>query len=856
MQVSCIDSSPSQQGVIGSMLNLLNADIIRRMRLAGMSKVLAATIALFLSQTAVATDPGNAVRDGLFFFEIQTVPLKTYSTGQSFGAWKVDAGNVEVSTSHFAFPENTSNSVDLNGSTSGTISQVLKTVPGKTYTLRFQLSGNWTDGKGKLGLELKAGPLGKRLSIDRPAGWSKSNMKWKEVAYEFVAVSTSSRLSFKSTTPGKGGVVIAAVEAETPVDPPNALETIPVPTPPDLANYVADKSAAIALGKALFWDMQTGSDGKTACATCHWHAGADARTKNTLHPGAPGSTFGHQTDLGPSLAADALANFPGVNLKLEPGDFPFHRLQNMDFPESSDNPVIFDSKKVVGSQGVVSKQFQGIVEGNPVDDGITTVHPVFNLDGTNVRQVTGRNAPTTINAIFFDRSFWDGRANRYFNGVNPFGDLDPDARVLKSTTTQKAITKVTGYKWVLKRIGWWCYWAYEPQTTTTYEDTASLEPVSILIDNGALASQAVGPPNNSVEMSWDGRTFRELGRKMFSLRPLAQQAVHENDSVLGSMKDSSGRGLKSEHSYATLVKAAFKPEWWSGTTLTDDGYTHMEANFSLYWGLAIMMYEATLVSDDTPFDRYRKGDDGALSENAKRGLQIFLNEGKCINCHGGPEFAGATVSAIRGVISNDGPIENMAMARGSAFYDGGFYNIGVRQTEEDIAVGASHPVFGPLSYSKQKQNGRDVDGIEVPNGARIAVNGAFKTPTLRNVELTGPYFHNGGAKNLLEVVEFYVRGADFKKTNIQDLDPDVGGIPELQGNEADQLALVEFMNHLTDERVKFRKAPFDHPELILPNGHSGVEDGVALDDNFVLPAVGREGGDPFMPFEEALETGY
>lgn len=838
------------------MWNLLNADIIRRVRFAGRSKVLAAALALFVSQAALATDPGNAVRDGLFLFENQTVPMKTYSSGQSFGAWKVDAGNVDVSSTEFTFPENTSYSVDLNGSTSGTISQVLKTVRGKTYTLRFMLSGNWGDGKGKLGLEVKAGPLAKKLSIDRPAGWSKANMKWKEIAYEFVAVSTSTKLSFKSTTSGRGGVVIAAVEAETPVDPPNALETIPVPTPPDLASYVADKNAAIALGKALFWDMQTGSDGKTACATCHWHAGADARTKNTLHPGAPGSTFGHQTELGPSLAADALANFPGVNLKLEPGDFPFHRLQNMDFPESKQNPVIFDSKKVVGSQGVVSKTFQGIVEGNPVDDGATTVHPVFNLDGTNVRQVTGRNAPTTINAIFFDRSFWDGRANRYFNGVNPFGNLDPDARVLKATTTTKAITKITGYKWVLKRIGWWCYWAYEPQTTTTYENTASLEPVSILIDNGALASQAVGPPNNSVEMSWDGRTFKELGRKMFSLRPLAQQAVHENDSVLGSMRDSSGRGLKGEHGYAALVKAAFKPEWWSGTELTNDGYTHMEANFSLYWGLAIMMYEATLVSDDTPFDRYRKGDDGALSENAKRGLQIFLNEGKCINCHGGPEFAGATVSAIRGVISNDGPIENMAMARGSAFYDGGFYNIGVRQTEEDIAVGASHPVFGPLSYSKQKQNGRNVDGIDVPNGARIAVNGAFKTPTLRNVELTGPYFHNGGAKNLLEVVEFYVRGADFKKTNIQDLDPDVGGIPELQGNEDDQLALVEFMKHLTDERVKFRKAPFDHPELILPNGHTGVENGVALDDNFVLPAVGREGGDPFMSFEEALEVGY
>ena len=136
------------------------------------------------------------------------------------------------------------------------------------------------------------------------------------------------------------------------------------------------------------------------------------------------------------------------------------------------------------------------------------------------------------------------------------------------------------------------------------------------------------------------------------------------------------------------------------------------------------------------------------------------------------------------------------------------------------------------------------------------MNGAFKTPTLRNVELTGPYFHNGGARTLLEVVEFYTRDADFKKTNIQDLDPDVGGISELQGNEAAQLDLVEFMKHLTDERVKYSRAPFDHPQLILPNGHSGVENGVALDGNIVLPAVGRDGGDPFRPFEEALTNGY
>lgn len=809
------------------------------------------------SGVALATDPSNVVKDTYFLKAQKSGTYTTFSNGQTFGDWKVSLGNVDLKTPYFKTPTDETNCVDLNGTTSGEIQQDVTTVPGKTYILRFMVSGNWESTTANRNFRVTAGVLNKSLGVARPADWSKTNMKWKTLSYPFIATSTTTKLRFTSLSSGSGGAVIAEVTITSEIEAPKALETIPVPTPPDLDSYIADRDSAIALGKALFWDMQAGSDGKTACATCHWHAGADARTKNTLNPGAPGGAFGHQTSIGPSLAADALANFPGVNLQLKPEDFPFHRLENMDLPQSDSNRVIFDSKKVVGSQGVVSKTFLNIVPGNPVDNGQTTVHPVFNLDGTNVRQVTGRNAPTTINAVFFDRSFWDGRANRYFNGVNPFGNLDPNARVLKSNKSTNTTTTVTGYKWVWKWWGWWGYWSYEPQTVTKTETTDSLDPVSVLIDNAALASQAVGPPNNSVEMSWDGRTFKELGRKMFSLRPLAMQDVSDNDSVLGSFVDGSGKGLNSQHDYAAFIRTAFKPEWWNSTKASADGYTHMENNFSLFWGLSIMLYESTLVSDDTPFDRYRKGDEGALSAAAKRGLKTFLNEGKCINCHGGPEFAGATVSQLRGVISDDGPIELMPMARGVAFYDGGFYNIGVRQTEEDIGVGASHPQFGPLSYSKQRQNGRDVGkSIDVPAGARIAVNGAFKTPTLRNIELTGPYFHNGGSKNLLEVVEFYTRGADFKNTNIQDLDPDVNGIPELQGDEQAQLDLVEFMKHLTDERVKFRKAPFDHPQLILPNGHSGVQNGVALDETFVLPAVGRSGGSPFMPFEEALETGY
>ena len=65
---------------------------------------------------------------------------------------------------------------------------------------------------------------------------------------------------------------------------PGALNLIPVPLPANLADFVADKKAAIVLGKALFWDQQAGSDG-LACASCHFHAGADSRIKNQIDPG-------------------------------------------------------------------------------------------------------------------------------------------------------------------------------------------------------------------------------------------------------------------------------------------------------------------------------------------------------------------------------------------------------------------------------------------------------------------------------------------------------------------------------------------------------------------------------------------
>src|SRR5512134_1852908 len=60
-----------------------------------------------------------------------------------------------------------------------------------------------------------------------------------------------------------------------------------VPQPPTLSSFVRQPAAAVMLGKALFWDMQVGSDGQ-ACASCHFHAGGDNRARNQLSPGLKG----------------------------------------------------------------------------------------------------------------------------------------------------------------------------------------------------------------------------------------------------------------------------------------------------------------------------------------------------------------------------------------------------------------------------------------------------------------------------------------------------------------------------------------------------------------------------------------
>ena len=606
---------------------------------------------------------------------------------------------------------------------------------------------------------------------------------------------------------------------------PVPLNTVPIPLPATLDLYIKDRAAAIKLGKALFWDMQLGSDGITACASCHYQAGADGRDKNQLTPGSN----------------KLWDNGHAVNGQLTTTSrFPFTKFTDVNNPLST-KP--WSSSDIVGSQGVFKGSFIGITN-TPVDSGSVVADPIYRTGAINTRQVTGRNAPSVINSIFNHRNFWDGRAHNEFNGVNPFGDSDVNARVYEN------VDLVTG------------------QAT----------PVRISIVNASLASQAVGPVNSDVEMAHGGRNFAAVGKKMLALTPLALQKVDGTDSVLGINANLTGNGLTT--TYAEMITAAFQPKWINGVnrfTVTGGRifpsptgvYSQTEANFSLIFGLAVLMYESTLVSDQTPFDSYLAGNTAAMTVRARRGYDLFIGQANCVLCHAGGPLSNATIPVLNVDIAALGiaiPTEVMPMRDLlPSAYDVGYYNVGTRPTAEDIGIGANDPFGNPLSFARSLQLGILQDpnrpaGQIITGTTRLAINGAFKVPGLRNVALNAPYNHTGGYSTLHQTVNLYNRG--FDHDNGVNLSPDVAVNPQL--TIAQKQDLIQLMLEMTDPRVENRSAPFDHPELRIPHGHQNAPgsttrvvnrgDGNATDIMLTIPASGRAGGVKLRRFLGFTET--
>jgi cytochrome c peroxidase len=215
---------------------------------------------------------------------------------------------------------------------------------------------------------------------------------------------------------------------------------------------------------------------------------------------------------------------------------------------------------------------------------------------------------------------------------------------------------------------------------------------------------------NSIQM-WDGR---KADLEDQALGPIA--AGGEMNLPLPEMVTR----LKSIPGYAPAFEKAYPGQGISEVTVAR----------------AIASFERTVLSTESPFDRWRKGEHGAVSASAKRGFELFQGKAKCAVCHMGFNFT-----------------------------DNGFHNIGVKDVgDADV---------GRFAQRKVK-----------------SMQGAFKTPTLRDVALTAPYMRNGLYKTLTEVVEHYNRAGDVKE-NL-----DINMVP-LDLSPAEVADVVAFMESLT-----------------------------------------------------------
>lgn len=194
---------------------------------------------------------------------------------------------------------------------------------------------------------------------------------------------------------------------------------------------------------------------------------------------------------------------------------------------------------------------------------------------------------------------------------------------------------------------------------------------------------------------------------------------------------------------------------------------------------AIASFIRTIISGNSAYDLYFQGGDSALSESAQRGMDLFFSERfECHHCHAGFNFTGSTTH------------ENLQIVEKS-FHNTGLYNI-------DGQGGYPEPNRGIYEFTFT-----DID------------MGRFRAPTLRNIELTAPYMHDGSIATLEEVIDFYAAGGRIIETGEYAGDGRVnpyksGFVGGFIITEEEKQDLINFLKSLTDESV------LTNPELSDP----------------------------------------
>lgn len=241
--------------------------------------------------------------------------------------------------------------------------------------------------------------------------------------------------------------------------------------------------------------------------------------------------------------------------------------------------------------------------------------------------------------------------------------------------------------------------------------------------NGLTNEKEIEP--DAAPMFWDLRVKSLENQSLEPIKTFEEMRGHQytQDEVLDKILDR----IKKNNEYQRLFKAAFGAE----NAITQENLAK-----------AIATYERTIVSNNSRFDQYMRGDNTALSQNEIDGMTLFLKSG-CSKCHNGPMFS-----------------------------DFKTHTLGIEDNEK---VGFSDDGF-------QKKY-------------------AFRTPTLRNLRFTAPYMHNGKLKTLQNVLEFYedLSGGQIKNPKVkpQQLDP---LIKHLKVNFKDISAIIEFLSTLNDNK--------------------------------------------------------
>lgn len=199
---------------------------------------------------------------------------------------------------------------------------------------------------------------------------------------------------------------------------------------------------------------------------------------------------------------------------------------------------------------------------------------------------------------------------------------------------------------------------------------------------------------------------------------------------------------------------------------------------------AIAAYERTLVSGNAPFDRFLAGNKSAMSEPAQRGLNLFRTKARCTVCHSlNTSFPFLTDGNYRntGVAANFAGFNALSRLANSP-----------TAVPSGAAAGSDHrPGVG--SRLAKHEGAAELGRFLVSDDALDI--GAFRTPSLRNVELTAPYFHDGSAATLADVVRFYNQGGNANTNRDWE-------IQAINLTEAEQKDLIEFLKCLTSDDAR------------------------------------------------------